>query len=113
VKITGRVKEMIIRGGENLFPAEIERVLLEHPAVTEVAVVGVPDELFGEAVAAFVRLTTGATLNVGDLIAHCRANLAAQKTPKYWIEVSEWPMTGSGKIQKFALRDQWVAGKLV
>jgi fatty-acyl-CoA synthase len=113
VKITGRVKEMIIRGGENLFPAEIERVLLEHPAVTEVAVVGVPDELFGEAVAAFVRLTAGATLNVGDLIAHCRANLAAQKTPKYWIEVSEWPMTGSGKIQKFALRDQWVAGKLV
>ena len=110
VKITGRVKEMIIRGGENLFPAEIENILLEHPGVAEVAVVGVPDPKFGEAAAAFIRMSAGATFDASTLIAHCRANIAAQKTPTHWIEVSEWPMTGSGKIQKFALRDQWVAG---
>jgi fatty-acyl-CoA synthase len=110
VKITGRVKEMIIRGGENLFPSEIENILLEHADVAEVAVVGVPDARFGEAVAAFVRVAAGATFDPAALIAHCRANIAAQKTPSHWHEVSEWPMTGSGKIQKFALRDQWVAG---
>jgi fatty-acyl-CoA synthase len=110
VKITGRVKEMIIRGGENLFPAEIENILLEHPDVAEVAVVGVPDAKFGEAVAAFVRLVQGANFEPGVLIAHCRANIAAQKTPTHWHEVQEWPLTGSGKIQKFALRDQWIAG---
>ncbi len=109
VKITGRVKEMIIRGGENLFPAEIENVLLEHADIAEVAVVGVPDAKFGEAVAAFVRLSAGASLDPVALVAHCRANMAAQKTPTHWIEVSEWPLTGSGKIQKFVLRDQWVA----
>jgi fatty-acyl-CoA synthase len=110
VKVTGRVKEMIIRGGENLFPAEIENVLLEHADVAEVAVVGVPDPKFGEAVAAFIRPAAGAAFDPAALIAHCRANIAAQKTPTHWHEVSEWPMTGSGKIQKFALRDQWVAG---
>ena len=110
VKITGRVKEMIIRGGENLFPAEIENILLEHSDVAEVAVVGVPDARFGEAVAAFVRLVACARFNPGTLIAHCRAQISAQKTPTHWIEVSEWPLTGSGKIQKFVLRDQWLAG---
>lgn len=110
VKVTGRVKEMIIRGGENLFPAEIENLLLEHPGVAEVAVVGVPDPKFGEVAAAFVRVTPGTSLDPTALIAHCRANLSAQKTPAHWIEVSEWPLTGSGKIQKFALRDQWLAG---
>jgi fatty-acyl-CoA synthase len=111
VKITGRVKDMIIRGGENLFPAEIENVLLEHPAIAEVAVVGVPDERMGEAVAAFVRMAAGASFDPPMLVAHCRSNIAAQKTPTHWIEVSEWPLTGSGKIQKFALRDRWVAGE--
>ena len=111
VKVTGRVKEMIIRSGENLFPAEIENLLLEHADVAEVAVVGVPDARMGEAVAAFVRLAAGATFDPPTLVAHCRANIAAQKTPSHWIEVSEWPLTGSGKIQKFVLRDQWVAGE--
>jgi fatty-acyl-CoA synthase len=109
VRVTGRVKEMIIRGGENLFPAEIENVLLEHDEVAEVAVIGVPDALFGEAVAAFIRPAAGAVFDPPTLIAHCRANIAAQKTPTHWIEVSEWPLTGSGKIQKFKLREQWVA----
>ena len=111
VRITGRVKDMIIRGGENLFPAEIENILLEHDSVAEVAVVGVPDAKMGEAAAAFIRVVAGASFDPPTLIAHCRANMAAQKTPTHWIEVSTWPMTGSGKIQKFALRDQWVEGK--
>lgn len=111
VRVTGRVKEMIIRGGENLFPAEIENILLEHDSVAEVAVVGVPDAKFGEVAAAFVRVATGAEFDPVALIAHCRSNIAAQKTPTHWIAVSEWPMTGSGKIQKFALRDKWVAGE--
>jgi fatty-acyl-CoA synthase len=111
VKITGRVKEMIIRGGENLFPAEIENILLEHPDVAEVAVVGVPDERMGEAVAAFVRVASGASFDPGALVTHCRINIAAQKTPTHWNEISEWPLTGSGKIQKFVLRDRWVAGE--
>lgn len=109
MRITGRVKDMIIRGGENLFPAEIENILLEHPDVAEVAVVGVPDSRMGEAAAAFVRMKSGARLDTELLVAHCRANLAAQKTPTHWVEISEWPLTGSGKIQKFALRDQWIA----
>ncbi len=111
VRVTGRVKEMIIRGGENLFPAEIENVLLEHPDVAEVAVVGVPDDKWGEIVACFVRLASGAALDEAALRAHCRANIAPQKTPAHWIAVTEWPLTGSGKIQKFVLRDRWVAGE--
>ena len=111
LKITGRVKEMIIRGGENLFPAEIENILLEHADVAEVAVVGVPEPRLGEIAVAFVRLTPGATFNPALLIAHCRANIAAQKTPSHWVEISAWPLTGSGKIQKFILRDRWVAGE--
>jgi len=109
VRVTGRVKDIIIRAGENLFPAEIENVLLEHPDVAEVAVVGVPDARLGEAVAAFIRLSPGARLDPDCLKAHCRSQIAAQKTPAHWIEVSEWPLTGSGKIQKFELRNQWVA----
>lgn len=112
VKITGRVKDMIIRGGENLFPAEIENILLEHPDVAEVAVVGVPDLRMGEAAAAFVRMKAGTKFDTQMLVAHCRANIAAQKTPTHWVEVSEWPLTGSGKIQKFVLKEQWVAGML-
>jgi fatty-acyl-CoA synthase len=109
IKITGRVKEMIIRGGENLFPAEIENVLLEHPDVAEVAVVGAPDEKWGEIVVCFLRLRDGAALDKPALIAHCRERIAAQKTPAHWIEIDQWPLTGSGKIQKFVLRDRFVA----
>lgn len=109
LKITGRLKDMVIRGGENLFPAEIENVLLEHPDVAEVAIVGVPDPRMGEAVAAFVRTADGKTLDIPELIAHCRANLAAQKTPTHWEQVDTWPLTGSGKIQKFVLRERWIA----
>ncbi|WP_340588532.1 AMP-binding protein [Erythrobacter alti] len=109
VRITGRVKEMIIRGGENLFPAEIENILLEHEDVAECAVFGVPDETLGEAVAAYVRMADGAEFDPEALRAHCRSQISPQKCPAYWEQVSEWPLTGSGKIQKFKLRDQWLA----
>lgn len=109
VKITGRVKDMIIRGGENLFPAEIENVLLEHPDVAECAVVGVPDEVLGEAVAAFIRTEDGAQFDPEALRAHCRSQISPQKCPATWQQVEAWPLTGSGKIQKFKLRDDWVA----
>ena len=109
VRITGRVKDMIIRGGENLFPAEIENVLLEHASVAEAAVVGVPDERLGEAIAAFVRLAPGSALDVEALRAHCRSLISPQKCPAHWQAVESWPLTGSGKIKKFELRDRWIA----
>ncbi len=111
VTITGRVKEMIIRGGENHFPAEIENVLLEHASVAEVAVVGLPDETWGEVIAAFVRTEGGREVDRDALHAHCRASLSPQKTPTIWCRVDAFPMTGSGKIQKFLLRDGYLAGQ--
>jgi fatty-acyl-CoA synthase len=110
VSITGRVKDMIIRGGENLFPAEIEGVILEHSSVAEAAVVGVPDDRWGEIAVAFVRLAAGADLDVPALHGHCRDRIAPHKTPARWIEISEWPLTGPGKIQKFVLRERLIAG---
>ena len=80
-------------------------MLFTHPSVADVTVVGVPDDRSGEAVAAFVRPAPGATLDEGELRADCRERLAACKTPQHWIECSEFPLTPSGKIQKFKLRD--------
>lgn len=111
LKITGRVKEMIIRGGENLFPAEIENALLEHPAIAEIAVVGVPDEKWGEQVACFMRCRAGHAPTPAELKAFIRERLAPQKTPLYWVFVEAWPLTGSGKIQKFKLAEAFAAGQ--
>jgi fatty-acyl-CoA synthase len=111
VTVTGRVKEMIIRGGENLFPAEIENAILEHAAIGEAAVVGVPCPEFGEQVACFMRSSDGRKPEPGELKAFIRERLSPQKTPKYWLWVDEWPLTGSGKIQKFKLAEQFVAGE--
>ncbi len=111
VKITGRVKEMIIRGGENLFPAEIENAMLEHSSVAEVAVVGVSDEKWGEQVACFMRSADGAEHAGAELKAFIRERLSPQKTPTYWVWVKEWPLTGSGKIQKFKLREAFEKGE--
>jgi len=111
VRITGRVKDMIIRGGENLFPAEIENVMLEHSAVTEVAVVGIPDEKWGEQVACFMRSASGERPSSAELKAFIRDRLSPQKTPTFWIWVDEWPLTGSGKIQKFKLREAFERGE--
>jgi fatty-acyl-CoA synthase len=111
-KIQGRLKDMIIRGGENIYPREIEAVLYEHPAVSDVAVVGVPDQRWGEQVAAFVRLAEGASATPDQLSAHVRQRLAAYKAPRTWVFVDSFPLTGSGKIQKFVLRDQYTKGDL-
>ncbi|MEH6523373.1 AMP-binding enzyme [Sulfitobacter sp.] len=111
VRVTGRVKEMIIRGGENLLPAEIETTMLEHPSVAETAIIGVPDPKWGEIVACFIRPKKGAFVDPNALLIHCRKNLSPQKTPALWIEVCEWPLTGSGKIRKFVLLEQFKARK--
>jgi fatty-acyl-CoA synthase len=110
-RIVGRLKDMIIRGGENLFPAEIEEILYRHPAVAEAAVVGLPDETWGEIVAAFIRpADPGDPPTVAELRAHLRAHLSPQKTPAVWFSVDGFPLTGSGKIQKFSIREAWEAG---
>ena len=112
LRIAGRLKDMIIRGGENIYPREIEDVLYEHPAVADVAVVGVPDDRWGEQVAAFVRLAEPALATAGELSAYARERLARYKTPRIWVFVDAFPLTGSGKVQKFVLRDQFVKGEL-
>jgi len=111
VRITGRLKDMIIRAGENIFPAEIENVLITHPGVAEVAVVGVPDPRLGEIAVAFLRARPGTPLDPADLVRHVRRELAAPKTPARWIVLDAFPLTGSGKVQKFVLRDRYVAGE--
>ena len=111
-RIVGRLKDMIIRGGENLFPAEIEEVLYRHPSVVEAAVVGLPDERWGEVVGAFIRPhDPAAPPTVGGLRSHLRACLSPQKTPTKWYAVDAFPLTGSGKIQKFAIREAWEKGE--
>jgi fatty-acyl-CoA synthase len=109
-RIEGRLKEMIIRGGENIYPREIEQVLYAHPAVADAAVVGVPDEQWGEQVAAFIRPAPGQNPTREDLAAHCRAYLAAHKAPRHWVFTDTFPLTPSGKVQKFLLREQFTAG---
>ena len=102
---------MIIRGGENLFLAEIENAMLEHEAIGEVAVVGVPDPVFGEQVACFMRSRSDSRPEPRALKAFIRERLSPQKTPHHFIWVKEWPLTGSGKIQKFVLAQQFERGQ--
>jgi fatty-acyl-CoA synthase len=111
-RIEGRLKDMIIRGGENIFPREIEQRLFTHPAVSDVAVVGIPDDKWGEQVCAFVRMAPGQAADKDLLDAHVRAELAAYKAPRIWVFVDDFPMTPTGKVQKFVLRDRFVAGEL-
>lgn len=111
IKITGRVKEMIIRGGENLFPVEIENAIQEHEDVAEIAVVGVADAKMGEEVACFMRSGTGNKPDNAAMKAFVRERLSPQKTPRYWFWVEDWPLTGSGKIRKFKLAEMFEAGE--
>ena len=110
VRITGRVKDMIIRGGENMFPTEIENILMEHPNIAEVAVVGIPDKTWGEVIGCFFRTEDSKPISARILHDFCRDHLSPQKTPTIWCRVDEFPMTGSRKIQKFAIRDQFLDG---
>ncbi|MFL6089991.1 MAG: AMP-binding protein [Aeromicrobium sp.] len=112
LRIEGRLKDMIIRGGENIYPREIEDLLFEHPKIAEVAVVGVPDDHWGEAVAAFVRVASGEETTGEELFAYCREHLAPHKTPRHWRFVDAFALTASGKVQKFVLRDEFVTAEL-
>jgi fatty-acyl-CoA synthase len=106
VKIVGRIKDMIIRGGENVYPREIEEFLYGHPDVADVQVVGVPDERYGEEIMAWVQLREGATVTEEELKEHCRGQIAHFKVPRHIAFTDEFPMTVTGKVQKFALRDR-------
>ncbi|SEN05106.1 fatty-acyl-CoA synthase [Lihuaxuella thermophila] len=107
-RITGRLKDMIIRGGENIYPREIEEFIYTHPKVLDVQIVGVPDEKYGEIPVAFVRKKEGEELSAEDVINYCVGKIAKYKIPVQVIFVEEYPMTASGKIQKYKLREQYV-----
>jgi fatty-acyl-CoA synthase len=105
VNIVGRIKDMVIRGGENIYPREIEEFLFTHPAVADVQVIGVPDERYGEEICAWVRLKEGAEVSGEDLRIYCKGRIATYKIPRYVLVVDEFPMTVTGKIQKFRMRE--------
>ncbi len=104
-KITGRIKNMIIRGGENIYPREIEEFLYTHPKVSDVQVYGVPDKKYGEQVMAAVKIKDGASCSEEEITEFCKGRIANYKIPRYVRFVDEYPMTASGKIQKFKLRE--------
>jgi fatty-acyl-CoA synthase len=113
LRVTGRLKDMIIRGGMNIYPREIEELLFGHPEVAEVAVIGLPDERWGEQVAAVIRPRDLSTPPSPDeLKSWCLERIAHHKTPAQWYFTASYPMTPSGKVQKFVLRDQIDAGAL-
>jgi fatty-acyl-CoA synthase len=105
LNIVGRTKDMVIRGGENIYPREIEEFLYGHPAIADVQVVGVPDARFGEELCAWIRLREGAALTADEVRDYCRGKLAHYKVPRYVRFVDEFPMTITGKIQKYKMRD--------
>ncbi len=109
VHIVGRLKDMIIRGGEKIFPREIEAVLHTHPEVSEVQVIGVPSRKYGEEVMAWVRSRPGSEVGEDELKAHCLQRLARFKVPKFWRFVQAFPMTVTGKVQKYRLREMAIA----
>ena len=108
-RITGRIKDMIIRGGENIYPREIEELIYTHPAVQDVQVIGVPSKKFGEEVMACIILKDGAETTVDEMHDFIAKNISRHKVPSYIKFVDSFPMTASGKIQKFKMREQAVA----
>ena len=105
VNIVGRIKDMVIRGGENIYPREIEEFLYTHSAVADVQVIGVPDERYGEEICAWVRLKEGAEVSGEDLRIYCKGKIATYKIPRYVLVVDGFPMTVTGKVQKFRMRE--------
>jgi len=106
LNIVGRLKDMVVRGGENLFPVEIEEFLFRHPNVAQVQVVGVPDAYFGEELLAVVMKKAGEPLTEEELRVYCQGRISHQKIPRYFRFVESYPLTASGKVQKFVLREQ-------
>ena len=109
VRITGRLKDMIIRGGENIYPREIEDYLFTHPKIAEVAVIGVPSEYYGEEVMAWIQLHEGQTATEDEIRDYCKDKIAHFKIPEYIRFTEEFPMTVTGKIQKFKLQEMAAA----
>ena len=109
INIVGRIKDMICRGGENIYPREIEEFLYKHPSIADVQVIGVPDEKYGEEVMAWVKLKTGGDVSVEELSSYCKNQIAHYKIPKYWKFVEGFPMTVTGKIRKVAMREESIA----
>src|SRR5699024_1754685 len=109
VKIVGRSKDMIIRGGENIYPREIEEFLFTHPAVADAQVVGIPDTKYGEEIAAWIRLHPGQETDAQTLRDYCKGQIAHFKVPRHIHFVDAFPMTVTGKIQKFRMREQTIA----
>jgi fatty-acyl-CoA synthase len=105
LRIEGRLKDMILRGGENIYPAEIEAFLLKHPLISEVYVIGVPSPKYGEEVMAWIKLKPGGQLTEHDLRTWCHGQVSAFKIPKHWKIVDTFPMTVTGKVQKYRLRE--------
>ena len=108
VRVEGRIKDLIIRGGENIYPREVEEVLLAHPDVVDVAVVGIPDPYWGEQSAAFIQLMPNATIASDELKTFVKTRVAHYKVPHYWRIIDQFPRTPLGKIQKFRLREQFM-----
>ncbi|MEG1076282.1 MAG: AMP-binding protein [Mucinivorans sp.] len=104
-RITGRIKEMIIRGGENVYPREIENFLLTHPAILDVQVAGIPSPKYGEQIGAYIILKKGETISEHDVTDFCKGRISRYKIPKYIFFVDSYPLTASGKIQKYLLKD--------
>ncbi len=106
--VVGRIKDMVIRGGENVYPREIEEYLYRHEAIQDVQVIGVPDERFGEELCAWIVLYEGQSANEQEIKEFCRGQIAHYKVPRYIKFVSEFPMTVTGKVQKFVMREQMI-----
>ena len=109
VKVVGRLKDMIIRGGENIYPREIEEFLFTHPKIQDAKIIGVPDEKYGEQLAVWVLPREGAALTEETIRAFCADKISHYKVPRYIKFVSEYPMTVTGKIQKFVMRDAYAS----
>ena len=109
VNIVGRLKDMVIRGGENVYPREIEEFLYRHPKVQDVQVIGVPDQRYGEEVCAWIKLRDGETATAEEIREFCKGQIAHYKIPRYIEFVPEFPMTITGKIQKFVMREQTIS----
>jgi fatty-acyl-CoA synthase len=106
--IVGRIKDLVIRGGENVYPREVEEFLFRHPKVAEVQVIGVPDTRFGEEICAWIRLKPGESATAEEIQAFCRDQIAHYKVPRYIVFVEEFPMTVTGKVQKFLMRERMI-----
>jgi fatty-acyl-CoA synthase len=106
--IVGRIKDMVIRGGENIYPREIEEFLFTHPSIEAVQVIGVPDHKYGEELCAWIKLKSGADASADDIRAFCRDQIAHYKIPRYIRFVTDFPMTVTGKVQKFAMRAETI-----